>query len=517
MSRLSRALRVRPGEGRVVAFGAAMMVAAEAGGAFGQSGIDALFFATAPAARLAQAVVVSGVLMLGVSMGLTALTGRVAPERLFVALPAGAAVVLVTGRALLETGAGWVLPGMWLTATAVQLAQALSTWGLVGTVTDVRQAKRLFPVLGAARILGAVGGGLATRPLADLVGAANLVLVWAAGLAAAAAFGAAMVRRRRGVPAPVRRGDAGLRPLVASPLVRWMAVAAVLFSVLFYLLYVPFSQGAAAAFGDPDALAGFLGLFWAGTAAGGFVLSLAVGNRLYARFGVAAAIAVLPVVYLAGFGVLLASGGFVALLAIRVVQMLWMSGIVGPAWEAVVNVLPGDRRDRVRALLNGAASQTGTALGGLLHLAVAQRHLYPVGLAAAGLAAFACWRVRRAYAPALLATLRAQWPRVFTKGSRRPPVRCGVRHPGGPRRHPRPRSRHPVDGRRDARRHRRVPRRPPRSPRPPRATGTRACGRRRYGHWPASATRGRSTRRCGRACATRRRRCAGPPSGRSTS
>ena len=47
VSRLSRALRVRPGEGRVVAFGAAMMVAAEAGGAFGQSGIDALFFATA--------------------------------------------------------------------------------------------------------------------------------------------------------------------------------------------------------------------------------------------------------------------------------------------------------------------------------------------------------------------------------------------------------------------------------------------------------------------------------------
>jgi hypothetical protein len=39
VNRLSRALRVRPGEGRVVAFGTAMMVAAEAGAAFGQSGI----------------------------------------------------------------------------------------------------------------------------------------------------------------------------------------------------------------------------------------------------------------------------------------------------------------------------------------------------------------------------------------------------------------------------------------------------------------------------------------------
>ena len=58
------------------------------------------------------------------------------------------------------------------------------TWGIAGAVHDTRQAKRLFPLYASGVILGAALGGLATAPLARWAGAENLLLIWAAALAA---------------------------------------------------------------------------------------------------------------------------------------------------------------------------------------------------------------------------------------------------------------------------------------------------------------------------------------------
>ncbi len=426
VNRVGRALKVRQGEGRTVVLGTAVMLVAEAGGAFGQSGVDALFFARSGTGRLAEAIVVSGVLMFVAAIGVTALLGRVARRRLFLTLPLVAAAVLVVERAIAAAGPTWIYPGIWLTGAVVLLVQGLSTWGLVGIVVDARQAKRLFPLFGAGRILGAVAGGLLTRPLAGLIGAENLLLVWAAGLIAATVAGRRLVgrpapramavakRRRNG---PLEEMREGFRFVRRSPLMRWMALAAVLFSVLFYLLYLPFSAAATTQFPDADALAGFLGLLWAATAGGGFLVSLLLSNRLLARFGVAAMITVLPLIYLAGFGILIGGAAFATLVSIRVVQMVFLSGVALPAWEAVINVVPAARRDQTRAFLNGAASQAGTVVGGLIQTVAVpglnSRILYTVGLGTAGLTAFACWRASREYGPALLAALRAGRPQVF--------------------------------------------------------------------------------------------------------
>ena len=61
---------------------------------------------------------------------------------------------------------------------AAQFLVALAVWGLAGIVTDTRQAKRFFPLIGAGGVLGYVIGGLATKPLASAIGAPNLLLVW---------------------------------------------------------------------------------------------------------------------------------------------------------------------------------------------------------------------------------------------------------------------------------------------------------------------------------------------------
>ncbi len=140
-------------------------------------------------------------------------------------------------------------------------------------------------------------------------------------------------------------------------------------------------------------------------------------NRLLSRLGVPTVMMVLPVLYLAAFGVLTVASTFAILLAFRFAQVVWLQGGANSAWEAVINTVPGERRDRMRAFLYGGPTQVGTVLAGIVTLvgerAVSPRVLYALGLVAAVGATYAMARVRRAYAAELVLALREGRPQVF--------------------------------------------------------------------------------------------------------
>jgi AAA family ATP:ADP antiporter len=428
VKRFGQALKVRTGEGRVAALGIALMLVVAAGAAFGQSGIDALYFARSGVGKLPLLLILSGGSMFVASVAVTALMGRVARQRLFLTMPLVIAAVLMGERGLVAASLPWIYPTMWLTAGLAQMMQALFTWGMFGLVVDTRQAKRLFPLFAAGWILGSVIGGLLTHPLADRVGAQNLLIVWAAGLVAAFALGrlllgrsrrADMVHRRsrHRTTRPLQEIRLGLRYVRGTSLLRWLALAAMLFSVAFYLLYLPFSRAATERFPDANALAGFFGLFWAATAAVAFLMSLFLTGRLFARFGVMTMTLVLPLIYLIGFGTLIVQASLVTLVAVRFVQLPWLQSVANPAWESVINVVPPARRDQTRAFLNGGPAQAGTIIAGLIELigahSLSARQLFAVGLGASAITIFACWRARDSYAAALVDALRTGRPQVF--------------------------------------------------------------------------------------------------------
>jgi hypothetical protein len=59
---------------------------------------------------------------------------------------------------------------------------------------------------------------------------------------------------------------------------RLVSVSAILFSILFFSIALPFSKGATAQYVDEDALASFLGTFNALTTGGAFLVSLFLAN-----------------------------------------------------------------------------------------------------------------------------------------------------------------------------------------------------------------------------------------------
>jgi HEAT repeat protein/ATP/ADP translocase len=427
-ARVSAVLKIRPGEEQVAVRVLGMMFVVWSGFAIGGNAVEGLLFARFGPDALPYLFVGLGVTTSAVMLGMNTVLQRPNPQRVLVRSLPGMAVAVLGMRALLVLQARWLYPAMWLAMMVLWTAIGVVIWGVAGAVHDTRQAKRLFPLYGSALILGGVVGGIATAPLATWLGAENLLLLWAGSfvvtfLLARSALRTAGVRvaarsrsRRPDVSVRSRLAE-GLRSVRASPLLSWMSVSIALLAILYFSLSFLFARAATTRFPDADRLSGFLGLFMGLTSATALVIGLFAANRLFARFGLASMVVALALLYLGGFAVVASSMTFVTLFVFRFAQMVWVNGVWAGAWQSLYNVVPPERRDGTRAVVDGVALQVGIAAAGVL-LILADRALGPravalIGLSVAVVAALTTWRLRRAYVDAVVEALRAGNPEVF--------------------------------------------------------------------------------------------------------
>jgi HEAT repeat protein len=422
--RLADLLKVRAGEGRTVTLVLAVTFLVAAGGSVGGNAIEALFFSRQGTSTLPLLYMALGITNFVVSLGLTAVLGRIARARVYLAMPLVLAASVALQRVVIAFDIPWTYALFWLLMNVEGLLQGMLAWGIAAIVCDTRQAKRLFPLFAAGGIFGGVVGGFVTRPLADLLGAENLLLVWTAALVLA--FVVARVLLTGHVVARTSAGArfiddmrAGYRYVRSSPLWRSVSAATVLFAVLYFSLSFPFAKAATQAYPGTEQLAGFFGVFGGVSTGAAFLASLFVANRLFARIGIMVAILVFPLLYAAGFATLLVTQtAFSAVVAFRFTQLVYLQGIASPAYESVFNVIPRERRDQVRAFVSGVPDQAGIVIAGAV-LAIGDRaldasELAAIGLGAALITAYIWWRASREYANALVRTLRTGQPIVFT-------------------------------------------------------------------------------------------------------
>ena len=435
MSGLMGVLKVRAGEGRMSALLVGLMLFTALGAAVGGSATEALFFDRFGVDLLPTMYILLGLFTFGTTLVITAMMGRIDKQRLYVALPFLLGLLLIGERLVILLNMRWFFAVMWLGMNVIVSLQSLLTWGLAGMACDTRQAKRLFPLFSAGAILGTVLGGLITPPLASWLHAENLLLFWAASLFVSFALSWALIGQTPVVPTVshlpqpriIEEMQSGYQFVRRSPILRWISYSAILFSVCFFSLALPFSRGAAAQFPGADRLAGFLGLFQGLYTGAALLASLFLANRLFARFGILPMLLVYPIIYLAGFGILsitaaavsapAASAAFTLLVVFRFAQMGYMNGIANTSWQTLFNVVPLEQRDQVRAFVGGVPEQVGTFIAGLV-LFIGDKTLQPlqlylVGFIAAALLVYFIWRASQAYSQALVDALRAGQPQVF--------------------------------------------------------------------------------------------------------
>ena len=136
-----------------------------------------------------------------------------------------------------------------------------------------------------------------------------------------------------------------------------------------------------------------------------------LANRVYARFGVAGAALLLPIVYLGGFGLWLVAFSFSTAAIFRFAQQVTQRGVSNAAWSAFYNVVPRERRAQVLAFNDGVPGQVGTILSGLLLLAAgslfARDQVFWLGALTALLCTLVVAGIRRRYGASVLDSLRA--------------------------------------------------------------------------------------------------------------
>jgi len=273
-------------------------------------------------------------------------------------------------------------------------------WSFMADLFDDAQAARLFAAIAAGGSCGAIAGPAATATLAPALGAANLLLVSAALLAAATgcilALGAWARRNpRRGEPRaeePIGGSIvAGALAALSSPYLLGICAWLLCYTSLSTTLYfqqveivreaVPDSAERTRLFATVDLAVNSLTL----------IVQLVVTARLGALLGVGWMLALMPVASLAGFVWLGAVPTLAVLLAFGITRRVGEFAISKPVREALYTVVPREDRYKAKNFIDTVIYRGGDAFSGWLVGALRGAGLGVSGIAWAALPVAAGW------------------------------------------------------------------------------------------------------------------------------
>jgi ATP/ADP translocase len=311
----------------------------------------------------------------------TRTTAGVARDKLIIGTNAVIAVTLVAMAPALRAGWGWLAWALYFWSGVFGLIVVAEFWLLANDLFHAREARRLFPLIGAGAILGGVVGGVLSGWLAKPLGTANLLYIVAALLVLGGGISRLAWRRRpaerraeprRTVHPRLAEGFALLR---SNRYVRLIALMMVCMTLCMTLVQWQYKGIAKAHFGSRrDEMAAFFGTLAAILNAASFVVQMLVTPRLLGRFGVRTGLRVLPVGFLVG-GVLLMTvaplGGGTELMA-AVVAVLLSDGLRFSVDKASVELLylpiPRAIKDQAKPFVDTVVDRAAGALAGFLWL-----------------------------------------------------------------------------------------------------------------------------------------------------
>jgi len=322
---------------------------------------------------------------------------------------------LVVTLALFALGTTWfnfrpVTPGL---AIGLYVWSALSGslsvvqfWLFAGEAFTTAQSKRFFPAISAGGVLGAVVGSAIAVGLLALLPVGSLLLV-----ASVLALGTALVVAQSADPEPTAPRDLSPAPrlggslglLAEHPYVRRVAILVVSSTLAVLVLDYLFKSQAAARL-PKEELGPFFARYYGALNTAALAVQLLLAGRVLRRFGVATALAVLPLCLVMGSaGMLLMGGSFLALLATRGADGGLRHSLHRVSAELLYLPLDAALRDRAKPLVDSVLGRSAQALGAGALLALASFDLAtPPVLAASVIALSLIWigaavMIRRPY------------------------------------------------------------------------------------------------------------------------
>lgn len=348
-----------------------------AGHAILETARDALFLRTLPATQLPWVYLIIAVAALLVTSFESALARGARRRDLLGAFLLGAALA----TACLWAAADFVGRGsLWLLYVWTGVFGTLATihfWLSISAALTVTQAKRLFGLVGAGALVGAIVGSAAARVFVALTDTRNLVGIAAACMAAAAASAHLGLRRalrdagesedERALAPPVGVRDA-VRGLRSDHYVRRIVALVLLSTIALTLADYLFKREVADAI-PPSELGSFFATFYASLNVLALLVQLGLVGWLLDRAGVPRALAFMPALLAIGGGWAALAGGLPAVLLLKGTSGSLRHSLHRTATEVLFVPLPGRERDRAKTVSDVVGHRVGQAVGSLCILA----------------------------------------------------------------------------------------------------------------------------------------------------
>ncbi len=262
-----------------------------------------------------------------------------------------------------------VLAVLYVAGEVYATALSVLFWARLGEVFDVRSAKRVFGVIAAAGMAGAVLGGLSVNALAGVMPS----VVWCFFAAVSLIVVRPLLGRGDGGGKVQRKNLSLMDGLIYAAKDRYprgIAVLVLLLAVQTAAVDYAFRTGAVMSFaGDEAALASLFGLLNAVVGVGAIAFQTTVTRPLLSRLGVFAFLSVVPALCLLASGAfVLWPVSFVPIFALKTIEMMGSLSLNQAGLGLLYNPMPVAMRDSVRALVDGAVKKLGGAVGGVLLL-----------------------------------------------------------------------------------------------------------------------------------------------------
>lgn len=298
---------------------------------------------------------------------------------------------LVVTLALYAMGTTWfnfrpltpaLAMGLYVWSALAGSLAVVQFWLFAGETFTSAQSKRFFPAISAGGVLGAVVGSAIAVVLLSLLPIGSLLL-FAAGLA----LGTALLVARRAEPDATGPADRSPKPALGGSLGLLsndgylLRVAALVVTSTLAVLTLDYLFKTMAAARFPKAELGpFFARYYGALNTAALAVQLLVAGRILRRFGVATALAVLPLCLAAGAaGLLMMGGSFAALLLTKGADGALRHSLHRVSSELMYLPLSPSLRDRAKPLVESVLGRSAQAVGAGLLLVLASFDLSSVG------------------------------------------------------------------------------------------------------------------------------------------
>src|SRR5215475_3187974 len=170
---------------------------------------EGLFLSHLGVEYLPSLLLVNPLLVLVLSVVYSAYADRLARDRLMIAAVVLPVPFIVLLRLVILLHIAWVYFLLYAFVLAYGALLMLSWSVYLATHYDIQEAKRLIPFISSGLLLGAIVGGMVVAGGAELLGPANMLVLWAATLGAGALLVWRLARRYPYLEAPKARRGSG--------------------------------------------------------------------------------------------------------------------------------------------------------------------------------------------------------------------------------------------------------------------------------------------------------------------